>query len=285
MERREFLKLSAGIGGAFCLGQLPLFNLEDDAKTELTHYTIKGKYKSGAASKLGFTEVAKGEIELRVKEDSQYYAIRMESWPKLDLTRLYYKDSYFIRSWGKLEGKLFVPREYHLKAVEDSIMAADLYTYSDYWYDYDKGKATTEFYQMINNEGEKKHYGKHSAPGLTKEVKDYLSALMELRLSVPKSRKIVSPYNETTKTLEVQYLGKDTVKINKEKYDCLSYYLELNEDYVGKDAPYKIWFYIHDSQSRTPLKIFWEKKEIEAKILCTETKKELEERKSLLPLA
>ncbi|MFH1638550.1 MAG: DUF3108 domain-containing protein [Candidatus Woesearchaeota archaeon] len=284
IRRRDFLKSGLSLAGIIALNSTSFLNHSDEIKQEVTPFKIKGMSKSGSASALGYVEVAKGEIDFRVKESGEYYSVRLQSWPKSNLIRHWYKDQFFIRAWGKLEGRTLFPKEYHMKTVEDFVNKPDLYTYSSHWYDYSKGEAITEFYQKMDAKGKRFNYGKYSARGIDERSKDYISALMELRFSKPESRTIIVPYNDILKGLDIKYLGKDTLKIGNDKYGCIRYYIELDEEYVGKEAPYKLSFYLHDADDRTPLGIFIDKKDNKAKAIYSGSKKDIENRKGLIPI-
>ncbi len=300
VDRRGFLKIGAGLMALPLAERLKV--LEANAtpaktvKTEITHYLLEGKTKKGAGSHW-YWNIANAYIKVTLKELTTdtgiitLYETELKSEPT-GIGYAAFNNRYHIKANGRLEGKLFLPELYNLKSREGKLGKPDIVEkFSTHWYNYTEANAITEYYELHKKnkkaDGVKKHYGKNTVTGIDTGVKDYLSALMDIRFSPAGDQKIIYPYNEEVRDLKVKYGGEVTVKINqgikKDKYDCLEYSLTLDKSLVGPDGPYDITMFLHNAPDRTPIKVIIDRPGVIARAIYSGSKKSIKKRSSLIP--
>lgn len=203
-----------------------------------------------------------GDCSYTTKENDKEYEVYMKAEPSGFFKYLGLK-YYFSTEGYKEDGKLY-PK--HFKRINkgkkptkkdkhntNSYETSEEIEVTDVWFDYEKLEATAYAYRESDGEREVKYDIRNNPVKITKEVKEFLTCIEEIkRHDLKDYYELKTVAKGGVHSFPIRKVSEERVRIKGEYYSAVVYETEVHKELFGVNSEAKIW--IHKEKDHTVLK-------------------------------
>lgn len=222
--------------------------LERRVHDENKQTATKREYKI----KCSFLHVGNGYYT--TAEDNKEYDIKLKAGPTgfFEFLGLKYE---FSTNGYKEDGALYPKHFYRINKGKDK--GPTQIEVTDIYYDYENLEAKGYAYKETDGKREIKWNTMNNPTKITKNVKDFLTVIEELKKDGLKDNyEFQTVAKGKVHPFQIRKIDEETIKLNGERYETVVYETEVHKDLFGIDSKAKIW--VHKEPDHTILKCWVE---------------------------